>query len=127
MAVGLEGNRNVEFFTPDGPVKVEGDYLATGGLHVDTEHQVKTNGYTLSVTSRQQKSKRRRKGTRQLGLLMRPQANADANMDPQVLSEVRQEMNEAMEGQALMTSKLKEALNRIFATSWRLLASQRRS
>ena len=37
-------------------------------------------------------------------------------MDPQVLSEVRQEMNEAMEGQAVMTSKFKEALNRIAAS-----------
>ena len=44
-----------------------------------------------------------------------PPVLATADTDPQVLSEVRQELNQTMEGQALLSQQLKDALNRIAA------------
>ena len=90
------------------------DYLATAGLHVDVDHWVETEGYTLSITYRVQKSAAR--GKRHIGSITRqPAVAATTDTDPKGLSEVRQELNQTMEGQAILSQQLKDALDRIAA------------
>ena len=54
LALALDGgDRKVTFDMPrHGPTQIQGDYLATKGLHVDVEHEVVTKGYTVSITFR---------------------------------------------------------------------------
>ena len=53
LALELEGSKVAHFDVPGhGVVKVTGDYLATKGFHVDVEHWVETEGYSLSITFR---------------------------------------------------------------------------
>ena len=95
-----------------GVTQVKGDYLAVSGLRVDVEHWVETDDYTLSITFRTQKSTKKT-----IGCIMRqPAVQATKDTDPQVLSEVRHELNEAMTGQAMLSQQLKDALNRIAAS-----------
>ena len=104
LALALDGgDRKVTFDMPQhGPTRVQGDYLATKGLHVDVEHWVETTDYTVSTTFRVEKNAA--KGRRALGCVSRqPPVHATVDTDPQVLSEVRQELNQSMEGQALLS------------------------
>ena len=115
LAIGLAGKRTVRFKL--GPkhemTEVSGDYLATNGLHVTIAHEVITKDYSLSVTFR---TRAAAKSERTIGCMTSQSAvPATTDIDPKVLSEVRQELNQTMEGQAILSQQLKDALNRIAA------------
>ena len=96
MALGLDGaERTVKFDMPvNGVTQVRGDYLAMAGLHVDAYHWVETSGYTLSITFRTQTESKKVLGS----IVRQPEVTATTDTDPKVLSEVRQELIETMEG-----------------------------
>ena len=79
---------------------------------MECEHEVISNGYSLSITYRVQKQ------IRALSCLLRPQGvPATTDTDPKELSEVRQEINRTMDGQKMLSQELRDALNRLAAST----------